>query len=80
MFFHQRTLHNGANSNPTYLGYCHSVNSVTLGQASISWKSNVGGGEGTQLPVPNGEKSKVWNIAVRKNLFEKKNQNEIVHK
>lgn len=67
MFCQQRTLHNGANSNPTYLGYCHSVNSVILGQASISRKSNVGGGEGAQLPVHHGEKPKVWNIAVRKN-------------
>ncbi|VDI58847.1 Hypothetical predicted protein [Mytilus galloprovincialis] len=44
-----RTLHNGANTNPTYLGYCHSVNSVILGQTSISRKSNAGGGEGAQL-------------------------------
>ena len=66
IFCQQRTLHNGANSNPTYLGYCHSVNSVILGQASISRKSNVGGGEGAQLPVHNGEKPKVWNIAVRR--------------
>ncbi|CAC5412160.1 unnamed protein product [Mytilus coruscus] len=49
IFCQQRTLHNGANTNPTYLGYCHSVNSVILGQTSISRKSNAGGGEGTQL-------------------------------
>ncbi|XP_033763366.1 uncharacterized protein LOC117344648 [Pecten maximus] len=36
MFCQQRTLHNGANTNPTYLGYCHSVNSVILGQVSVS--------------------------------------------
>jgi hypothetical protein len=55
MFCQQRTLHNGANTNPTYLGYCNSVNSVILGQTSISRKSNAGVGEGGQLPV----KSKV---------------------
>lgn len=49
MFCQQRTLHNGANTNPTYLGYCNTVNSVILGQASISRKSNVGGGDGAQL-------------------------------
>lgn len=43
MFCQQRTLHNGANTNPTYLGYCNAVNSVILGQASISRKSNTGG-------------------------------------
>lgn len=32
MFCQQRTLHNGANTNPTYLGYCYSINSVILGQ------------------------------------------------
>ncbi|KAK6169023.1 hypothetical protein SNE40_020153 [Patella caerulea] len=42
-FCQQRPLHNGANTNPTYLGYCHSVNSVILGQTSISRKSNTGG-------------------------------------
>jgi len=49
MFCQQRTLHNGANTNPTYLGYCHSVNLVIIGQTSISRKSNVGG-EVAQLP------------------------------
>ena len=49
MLCQQRTLHNGANTNPTYLGYCNTVNSVILGQASISRKSNVGGGDGAQL-------------------------------
>lgn len=42
VFCQQRTLHNGANTNPTYLGYCHSTNSVILGQASVSRKSNAG--------------------------------------
>ncbi|CAC5396938.1 unnamed protein product [Mytilus coruscus] len=48
IFCQQRTLHNGANSNPTYLGYCHSINSVILGQASVSKKSNTGGVEDIQ--------------------------------
>lgn len=43
LFCQQRTLHNGANSNPTYLGYCHSINAVILGQSSVSKKSNTGG-------------------------------------
>jgi len=30
IFCQQRTLHNGANTNPTYLGYCHTVNSVII--------------------------------------------------
>ncbi|CAG2242829.1 unnamed protein product [Mytilus edulis] len=45
MFCQQRTLHNGANTNPTYLGYCNTVNSVILGQHAISKKSNAGGVE-----------------------------------
>ena len=49
MFCQPRTLHNGANTNPTYLGYCHSVYSVITGQTSISRQSNVGG-EVAQLP------------------------------
>lgn len=43
IFCQQRTLLNGANTNPTYLGYCYSMNSVILGQATISRKSNTGG-------------------------------------
>ncbi|KAK3108741.1 hypothetical protein FSP39_014554 [Pinctada imbricata] len=46
LFCQQRTLHNGANSNPTYLGYCRTINSVVLGQSSISRKSNTGGNDG----------------------------------
>lgn len=49
MFCQQRTLHNGANTNPTYLGYCRSVNAVILGQTSVSRKSNSGGGSGAGL-------------------------------
>jgi hypothetical protein len=44
IFCQQRTLHNGANTNPTYL------NSVILGQASVSRKSNTQGrGDGAQF-------------------------------
>ncbi|KAJ8319800.1 hypothetical protein KUTeg_001387 [Tegillarca granosa] len=43
IFCQQRTLYSGANTNPTYLSYCHSMNSVTLGQTTISRKSNTGG-------------------------------------
>lgn len=42
VFGQQRTLHNGANTNPTHLGYCYSMNSVILGRATISRKSNTG--------------------------------------
>jgi hypothetical protein len=51
MFCQQRTLHSGANTNPTYLGYCRSVNAVILGQTSVSRKSNSGGGAGAELMV-----------------------------
>lgn len=57
MFCQQRTLHNGVNTNPTYLGHCYLVNSVILGQASISRKSKIGGGEGEQLPMNHEAKS-----------------------
>jgi len=43
MFCQQRTLHSGANTNPTYLEYSRNVNSVILGETSISRKSNTGG-------------------------------------
>lgn len=43
IFCQQRNLHNVANTNPTYLGYCYSINSVILGQETISRKSHTGG-------------------------------------
>lgn len=43
IFCQQRTIHNGANTNPTYLGNCHSVKSVILGQTSINRLSHAGG-------------------------------------
>ncbi|XP_033729442.1 uncharacterized protein LOC117318583 [Pecten maximus] len=45
IFCQQRGLHNGANSNPTYLFYCQSMNSIILGSTTISKKSNSSGTE-----------------------------------
>lgn len=52
--FCQITLHtcNGTNTNPTCLGYCYSVHSV-------SRKANVGGGEGGHLSLNRDAKSMV---------------------
>ena len=41
-------LHNGANANPTYGVYAKSVNSIILGQKTISRKSNTGGCGGAE--------------------------------
>ena len=43
LFSQQRGLHNGANTNPNYLTFSRSVNSIILGQTTISRKSNAGG-------------------------------------
>lgn len=43
VFSQQRGLYNGNNTNPTYLGYCRTMNSIIIGQPSISRKSNTGG-------------------------------------
>ncbi|KAJ8308729.1 hypothetical protein KUTeg_013603 [Tegillarca granosa] len=40
IFCRQRTIYKGANTNPTYLSYCHSMTSVIQGQTTISRKSN----------------------------------------
>ena len=48
LFSQQRGLHNGANTNPDYLTFSRSVNSIILGQSSISRKSNAGG-SGAQI-------------------------------
>lgn len=40
VFCQQRGLHNGNNTNPTYLNYCRTMNTVILGQTTISRKSN----------------------------------------
>ena len=42
-FCQQRGLHNGANTNPNLLTYSKTNNSITLGQATISKKSNTSG-------------------------------------
>ena len=59
VFCQQRTLHNGANTNPTYLNYCYAMNSVILGQATVSRKSNTGGE--TAEPQTNQHPGKVIN-------------------
>lgn len=43
IFSQQRGLHNGANTNPTYLTYSRTMNTIILGEGSISRKSNTGG-------------------------------------
>ena len=69
MFCQQRTFHNEANTNLTYLGYFNTVNSVILGQHTVSKKSNTGGGDGAQLcdmflqHVKKVFKKMVWNAA-----------------
>ena len=42
-FCQQRGLYNGANTNPNLLTYSKTNNSITLGQATISKKSNTSG-------------------------------------
>ncbi|XP_070573166.1 uncharacterized protein [Ptychodera flava] len=42
IFCQQRAKFNGANTNPTYLQYCNTMNSVILGQSTNSRMSNVG--------------------------------------
>jgi len=43
-FCQQRGLYNGSSTNPTYMNYCSTVNSIVLGQSlkSRGRKSNVG--------------------------------------
>lgn len=43
VFCQQRGLHNGNNTNPTYLQYCSTMNTIIMGQTSVSRKSNTGG-------------------------------------
>jgi hypothetical protein len=42
VFSQQRGLHNGANTNPNLITYMKTNNSITLGQATVSKKSNGG--------------------------------------
>ncbi|XP_062587022.1 uncharacterized protein LOC134248629 [Saccostrea cucullata] len=66
VFCQQRTLHNGANTNPTYLGYCNTLNSVILGQASVSRKSNTGGAlGGAELPEQHPKRSSEGKVVVK---------------
>ena len=75
MFCQQRTLHNGANTNPTYLGYCRSVNSVILSQATISRKANTGGSAAElfsgSLTCAKSASKKVINIHIHVNMYYK---------
>ena len=43
VFCQQRSLYHGATTNPTYNAYRTGINSVILGQATVSKKSNAGG-------------------------------------
>lgn len=43
IFSQQRGLHNGCNTNPSYLEYCRTMNTIILGEATVSAKSNTGG-------------------------------------
>ena len=43
IFCQERGIHNGLNTNPTYLQYSKAMNSVILGEKTISRKSNTNG-------------------------------------
>lgn len=43
IFSQQRGIHNGTNTNPDYLSYSRTMNTVILGEKTISRKSNTGG-------------------------------------
>ena len=40
IFSQQRGIHNGANTNPSYLAYCHSINTIILVETPIYKKAN----------------------------------------
>jgi hypothetical protein len=50
VFCQQRELYNGNNTNPTYLNYCRTMNTVILGQTTISRRSNASPHETTTEP------------------------------
>ena len=50
VFCQQRALYNGNNTNPTYLNYCRTMNTVILGQTTISRRSNASPHETTTEP------------------------------
>lgn len=71
MFCQEKSLHNGANTNPTYLGYCRTMNSIILGESTISRKSNTGGQSAdpfsyhTKNPLnPSKKQINCWNLHV----------------
>ena len=43
VFCSQRGICNGANANPSYYKYCKGINTICIGQAVVSKKSNAGG-------------------------------------
>jgi hypothetical protein len=69
IFCQQRALHNGSNTNPNMNTYSYTINSIILGQKTISKKSNTGnvsGGVapftfGVPVPLVRNRKSKVTN-------------------
>ena len=38
IFCQQRTMHNGANANPTYLGYCHTIHELCNSWTGFSFQ------------------------------------------
>lgn len=55
VFSQQRGMHNGCNTNPTYQHYCNTMNSIILGESSVSKKSNTGGESGAAPLIKKGE-------------------------
>ena len=51
IFCQERGIHNGLNTNPTYYQYSKAINSVILGEKSISRKSNTGGIDHCTQPI-----------------------------
>ena len=52
LFSQQRGIFQGNNTNPTYLTYCRTMNSVILSQPSISRKSNAADAKAPADPMP----------------------------
>ena len=49
VFSQQRGIHNGANPNPDYLTYSRTINTIIIGEAIISRKSNTSGDLGAMF-------------------------------
>ena len=52
LFSQQRGIFQGNNTNPTYLIYCQTINSVILRQPSISRKSYAADTKASADPIP----------------------------